>query len=68
MRVHLQRAALSALAFRQLRAHHRLREEPGREPAARFAQAVRQLGQVFDDARLDAEPVELLDDWRSCFQ
>src|SRR5205807_6992020 len=55
------------LASGRLRAHDGLGEKATGQPAPRFAQAFCELGQPLDDARLDAEPVELLDDGRSFF-
>src|SRR5712692_8447525 len=55
------------LAPWQLRAHDRLREQTAGQSAAWLAQPLRQLGQLLDDARLDAQPVELLDDRRLLF-
>src|SRR5216683_4640478 len=55
------------LAPAQLGSHDGLSEKPAGQPAARLAQPLRQLGQLFDDAGLDAEPVKLLDDRRLLF-
>jgi hypothetical protein len=55
------------LAPGRLRTHDGLREKAAGQPAPRFAQSFRKLGEPLNNARLDAEPVELLDDGRFFF-
>src|SRR5207245_10747049 len=58
-------AVLSSRGGGRLEAHHRIGEQSCREPRLWFPRPGGELAEVIDDARFDAEPVELFHDW--CF-